>query len=798
MSIFKRPSWIRSWTSTDSRWRHPAMEDDIRRVFPVLSNLYACASSDCCDAEREAALEQSIFGGPGSDATHHEQEQRLGKYTLRRAIGAGGMGVVFEAKRIHSDERVALKIISPVYTSAISLERFEREVRAATMLHHSNIVPVHDFDSEDGTAFFTMRYVDGPNLGDVIHGERSESAPPDMRDKAEQIRARLFQNWSQIAHVICQAARALAHAHAHGVLHRDIKPGNLLVEDNLRVWITDFGVAKFGNELTLTRQAVGTPRYMPPEQLRGKVDTRSDLFALALTLYELSIMASDGDTQRNPYADESALGGLVRPSTLAPGIPAELERIIVKGVSLYPDLRYQTAGEFAEDLKQFIHHCQRNERRRRGRLRRWTKALTALAVGALASAAFLATPEPLPDKLGLLEPANSEIHILENQVDVGAVAATPGHHWSVVGGDDAKTLRFVGNRLQFVEPPNFEAPGDKDRDNRYHAEVQVSDAVGAHRNFALEVQVLNELEPPTVLLDGRIHRFRLGERMERSQLEVSDDEDLRGYGITFHVAGGADEGRIVIDPIVGVPIPRLTDASAGDADNDGVFQVRFEARDRSFARSCAAGASSLALETVDGRREFTRPRDVLDFDAQEPVLGIASSDGKRMFVLRDDGEGTAALWQMEVVEGRTEARLWNSDCGIARTTRGFATANGRQFYVIDDVGESFAVLKYADLNQDYSFTIEQVPGLCTIPSAASSLATLDGRVFYFRMGVDSGSTAAEVNELWSAVLLESGNFVTYRQPIGKRRGETRGEAFWVEQLQGSKATQVQLEAVQRD
>lgn len=264
---------------------------------------------------------------------------RFGDYELLGEIARGGMGVVYRARQIALDREVALKVL-PQAPSAAAVARFHTEALAAAHLHHPGIVPVFDFGEMDGRPYYAMEYVDGPDLAAWAGG-----GPVDPPRAARQV---------------SEIARAVDHAHRAGVIHRDLKPGNILVDSGERARITDFGLAKRADEevaLTLTGEVLGSPGFMAPEQAEGRrdVDARADVYGLGAILYYLL-------TGRPPFLADSVASTLrqvlndeVRPPRcLNRRIPADLETVVLRCLAREPDRRYATAGAVAEDLERHI------------------------------------------------------------------------------------------------------------------------------------------------------------------------------------------------------------------------------------------------------------------------------------------------------------------------------------------------------------------------------------------------------------------------------------------------------------
>ena len=288
----------------------------------------------------------------------------LGDFKIIREIGRGGMGIIYEAEQLSLKRRVALKVLGPnVADSQKQLDRFRRESEAIARLHHTNIVPVFGIGTEEGVHYFAMQLIDGKPL----------STPPDL-------------SFQEIARIGMQAASALAYAHEHGVLHRDIKPSNLLLDVNGELWVTDFGLAKLtdSNELTQDGDIMGTLKYMAPEQLDGRSDARTDVYALGLTLYELATHQPAFDNSKS-LADRIRDYDIVKPRTINPAIPRDLETIILKATARDSHARYHSAFEMGEDLRCFIDDRPIAARRESAteRLGRWMRRNPAVA-GSLA------------------------------------------------------------------------------------------------------------------------------------------------------------------------------------------------------------------------------------------------------------------------------------------------------------------------------------------------------------------------------------------------------------------------------
>jgi serine/threonine protein kinase/Flp pilus assembly protein TadD len=368
---------------------HPEHAEQLRRLVPALHLLADLGSS--VGSGVEAAV------GPGE-----EVRGTLGDFHIIREVGRGGMGIVYEAEQMSLSRRVALKVLPFAGTlDAKQLQRFKNEAQAAAHLQHGNIVPVYFVGCERGVHYYAMQFIDGQTLADLIRELRglasrppAQSATPARRDEspapadaavlttpyppaavpatapaaetaslvglltASTLQGR--EHFRAAARLGLQAAEALQHAHDLGVIHRDIKPGNLMLDGRGNLWVTDFGLAHMETEasLTMTGDLVGTLRYMSPEQTltqRVAIDHRTDVYSLGATLYELLALQPAFRSQGRQellrliaFEEPRALRKIDR------GIPAELEIIVLKAMAKNSAERYGTAQELADDLRHFL------------------------------------------------------------------------------------------------------------------------------------------------------------------------------------------------------------------------------------------------------------------------------------------------------------------------------------------------------------------------------------------------------------------------------------------------------------
>jgi tetratricopeptide (TPR) repeat protein len=427
---------------TDYAGRHPELAERIRALFPALLLLEYARPGP-----RTAVGAAAGPAGAGPP-------RRLGEYRIVREIGRGGMGVVYEAEQESLGRRVALKVLPPgVLGDARHVERFQREARAAARLHHSNIVPVFGVGEEGGTHYYAMQYIEGQPVDQVLaelRRLRDEGGPaavasssggdppagaPSSGDVARSLWQGRFQAAGRtdagdagrpaetagstevsagssssllsdphrpyarsVAHIGLQIAGALEHAARQGVLHRDVKPSNLLLDVWGTAWLTDFGLARATGtpDLTHPGDLVGTFRYLAPERFEGRADVRSDVYALGLTLYEMLALrpAFDGH-DRAELARLIATGQVPRLNRVNPGVPRDLVTVVHKAMAREPGDRYQTAGALAEDLGRFLDDRPIAARRLSVPERGWrwcrrNPALTAVAAALLALAGLAA------------------------------------------------------------------------------------------------------------------------------------------------------------------------------------------------------------------------------------------------------------------------------------------------------------------------------------------------------------------------------------------------------------------------
>ena len=350
---------------------YPQYAEQIEALFPTV------AMMEQYRAQEESRRRAEIRTGESAAVDEH-----LGDFRIVREIGRGGMDIVYEAEQKSLARRVALKVL-PKHVLLLEKDRrrFQREAQTAARLRHTNIVPVFGMGQHDGLHYYVMPLVRGVGLDEVIDelctggsGENlgaivqtlvtRKGSPPMPGDPPLSVAAndkstkRNGQHWSMVARVGIQAAEALDYAHRQGTLHRDVKPSNLLADENGLVCVADFGLARAidQSDASRTSEVVGTPRYVAPEQLSGTADARSDIYSLGQTLYELltlrSALGSSDDRLR--CSDSSRPDEPVPPRKLNVDTPRDLDTILLKCLAHQPEKRYLNAAALADDLRRLL------------------------------------------------------------------------------------------------------------------------------------------------------------------------------------------------------------------------------------------------------------------------------------------------------------------------------------------------------------------------------------------------------------------------------------------------------------
>jgi serine/threonine protein kinase/tetratricopeptide (TPR) repeat protein len=421
--------------------QYPDLADRLRVIYPTV-----VAIANWSHSGSQRTTDAGLWEGIGN--------REVGDFRIVRQIGRGGMGVVYEARQLSIDRQVALKVLPlAALVDTRALQRFRNEVTAIATLEHPHIVSVYAVGEERGVHYYAMRLVRGQSLADVIRELRNRASensslggaiirqvlsemdrpptgqsgePPSptatvvtgtdaaaaqtrSRRKSQTARstgdAEYFRN---IAQLVIQAAEALQHAHDNGIVHRDVKPGNLLLDQEGTVFVSDFGLARIetGAGVTMSGDLLGTLRYMSPEQVsarREQIDHRTDIYSLGATLYELlTLQPMWSGNDKAELVRKISFEEPVSPRKINPAIPPDLETIVRKATSKEPLDRYASAGALAGDLRSFLEHKPIRARRPSiaQRIGKWTRRnpaimwsavllLTLLTVGSLISTSLV-------------------------------------------------------------------------------------------------------------------------------------------------------------------------------------------------------------------------------------------------------------------------------------------------------------------------------------------------------------------------------------------------------------------------
>ncbi|MHC1769909.1 MAG: protein kinase [Verrucomicrobiia bacterium] len=313
--------------------------------------------------ERPSDAEVAEADRPASVAPVDREKGYFGDYELLEEIGRGGMGIVYKARQRSLNRMVALKMVIPSrLTSAADLRRFQFEAETAGRLDHAHILPIYDVGEVSGQPFYTMKWVEGGSLAAAAFGrQRTEDGGRKTDTSDDQGPASAWERQAAVANLLVKIARAVAYAHERGLLHRDLKPGNILLDAHGEPYVADFGLAKLmekDQDLVQSMPTVGTPGYAAPEQLQGgsqHATMAADVYSLGAVLYEL---LTGKAPFRGPTPVETirqALDSAVKsPHSLNPAVDRDLETICLKCLQKEPKRRYPSAADLADDLERWL------------------------------------------------------------------------------------------------------------------------------------------------------------------------------------------------------------------------------------------------------------------------------------------------------------------------------------------------------------------------------------------------------------------------------------------------------------
>ncbi len=649
---------------------------------------------------------------------------RLGDFEIVGEVGRGGMGVVYEARQISLKRKVALKVLRFAgVANRDAMERFQREAETVAQLHHTNIVPIFAIGEQQGVFYYAMQFIEGRSLAAVLEQSQKEAAPLDLVEAAR---------WT------LQAAEALAHAHQRSVIHRDVKPSNLILDPAGQVWLTDFGLAKRLDDATLsmTGALLGTPRYMSPEQAsaaKQPVDQRTDIYSLGATLYELA-------TGRPLFEADSPHGIISQiltsepppPRSLRTGLPRNLETIILKCLAKEPQSRYATAQALVDNLRAF---CEGRaiKARRAGiaeRAVRWMqKRKKNVTIAAITAAATLAVA--IVSYLTLSSMAAARL------AHISLTTEGPDQHFKVEMLDEAEQ-KTIATFTAPTQEPQVIPPG------RYH--VRLSRAGQLSETAQFEAAVGGDYSAVAALTPRNLWEMPVsgGETAEVARLDGRDDVFLANRDQLRRMHGGT-----------GQPI----------------WQISLAAKDQ-----------PLVEKTLRGENhpwQFFSPKD---------TVGPAQTGPGLVRPLVDlDGDGTPDLiWasrrraSLVAVSGRSGKVLWCHEC--RSTLRDSLKADDILYHHYGL--PSPTIIGQPLLAEVSGKTI--IASLCAIPwesfrTKSGKDITTERNLMIEGINAKSGELLWRRSLAWTDVVYDA---TSYAAAMGKRNGQTIGAMAFGSRLFG--------------
>ena len=461
-----------------------------------------CTLREGLDGDRESSRES--FEAILAEDEVHDTHWRVGNYEILEEIGRGGMGVIYRARQRHSRRIVALKrMVSYHADSPETRERFRREAEAAASLDHPNILPIYEIgQGEDGLPFFSMKYAAGGSLQKAGAALRTESR-------------------GCVVRLMAQVARAVQYAHEHGVLHRDLKPGNILLDARGEPFVTDFGLAKWldtSTDLTRTLTIFGTPGYIAPEQAKGSATS----LTVAADVYSLGAVLFDLLTGRPPFLGEHALAVIQQASekpapklrSLAPALDRDLETICARCLEREPHERYRSAGELAADLERSLEGRPIVARRISPPVRvwRWSKRKPQLAgATAVAFCSAMAAAVLFFSRDGLLSRSNLDSRPPATTAQVKVMAVLPFKMLTADSADEYLSIGLADTLITQIGriPQILVRPADA---VQKYADTQTQDPVAAGRQLRVEAVLDGTMqhEADTLRVTARLLRVADG------------------------------------------------------------------------------------------------------------------------------------------------------------------------------------------------------------------------------------------------------------------------------------------------
>ncbi|QDV07102.1 Serine/threonine-protein kinase PrkC [Planctomycetes bacterium Poly30] len=687
---------------------HPEHEHALRAVLPGASLL---------DQIGKRAEDASPMARSGD---------RLGEYKLLGVLGRGGMGVVYEAVQETLGRPVALKVLpASRVVDRKSRERFMREAQAAASLQHPGIVPVYGVGEADGQVYYAMQRVDGVPLDVLTAVARGESASAEssvLVDRALSVVARLrgeaayaregsasdgqhggdarsdvnlnssdtgrviSKPWISNAVLIAQQiAEALSYAHSRGVLHRDVKPSNVMLDESGRAYVTDFGLCKVedSSSLTAAGDVVGTLRYVPPERFQGRDDARGDVYGVGMILYELLCGRPAFDQKdRATLVQAVTLHAPPRPRKLNPEIPEDLERIVLTAIAKLPEERYLSSEALISDLAAF-QGGRPIRARAPGKLylaKLFARRNRGLVITAAASALILAVVVGLyvRDLSRLLKEveagrARAERMFYHAQVHAAAEAARNNN------GGTARALRI----LDRVEPELRDWVWETMQARCEVGLLTVDEGAAPILSMALDstqasVAVLRE--------EGlRVHDGTTGALLFEEACELARAVAFVPGSLEALVSDGAEGELRVVTPVGEPASERATAALAVLRDVSAAGVVALDASDRFLA--CAWDLGRVAVLDMDAESPWA-PR-LYQVDPGSTVsLALYGKEGRAAFAVRN---------RPIRVLGPESGRVRRVSGTTASAATALAGASGSDYFVAQ--GENGSAVRYQDKGQ---------------------------------------------------------------------------------------------------